>query len=120
MREDAFRFWMSTAPRKNNDKPLNARTVSSRLSNCRKVERYEGDLDHHFDQDSLCILIQRLGYSKEDERKKRLLGTGSRLVGTSITELQRYDRPFRCTSSFARTALKRLRIASNLQSDPLC
>lgn len=71
MREDAFRSWLSTAPRKNNGRPLDARTVGSRFSNCRTVERYEGDLDQQFDQDHLRGLLERLKYSTEQEKQKR-------------------------------------------------
>jgi hypothetical protein len=42
-----------------------------RLANCRTVKRYEGDLDHHFDQDQIRSLIERLTYSTEDERRNR-------------------------------------------------
>lgn len=50
---------------------LDIRTISSRLSNCRTVERYEGDLDLQFDQDHLRSLLERLTYSKEDARQSR-------------------------------------------------
>ena len=43
-------------------------TVGSRLSNCRRLETYEGDLDEHFDRDHLKGLIARLEYSATDER----------------------------------------------------
>ncbi len=71
MREDAFRTWLSNSRRNGNSALLDARTVNSRLSNCKTVERYEGNLDDHFDKDQLSGLIERLMYSTEDERGNR-------------------------------------------------
>ena len=39
---------------------LSERTIGSRLSNCRRVERYEGDLDKHFESDQCQNLLWRL------------------------------------------------------------
>jgi hypothetical protein len=65
MREDEFRFWLSS------NKGYNTGIVDSRVANCRRVEQYEGDLDRHFDQDRLYRLLQRLTYSREDEVQNR-------------------------------------------------
>ena len=54
MREAPFRDWLK------NERGLNDRTVGSRISNCRRVERHEGDLDGHYDSDELGGLLQRL------------------------------------------------------------
>jgi hypothetical protein len=64
MKEDAFRLWLDGGS-------LDIRTISSRLSNCRTVERYEGDLDLQFDQDQLRSMLECLTYSAEDERQSR-------------------------------------------------
>lgn len=40
----------------------NAGTVSNRISNCKKVERYEGDLDAHYDADRCSDLLRRMEY----------------------------------------------------------
>ena len=50
---------------------LGERTVGSRLANCKRVERYEGDLDEHFENDGLISLIRRLSYSTQDETQSR-------------------------------------------------
>ena len=42
------------------ERELNVRTVDSRISNCRQVERCEGDLDAHYDADGLTGLMDRL------------------------------------------------------------
>ncbi len=67
---------------------MNLRTRASRVSNCRTVERYEGDLDLHFERDGLELLLQRLEYSREDARAGRPLGhripiDGDQYTGTS-------------------------------------
>lgn len=49
-------------------KGLKHATCLSRVSNCAKVERYEGDLDVHYERDRLAALLQRLTYSIDDER----------------------------------------------------
>ena len=54
MKETPFRVWLKV------ERGLGAGTVGSRLSNCRRVERHEGDLDAHYDCDELDGLLQRL------------------------------------------------------------
>lgn len=71
MREDAFRSWLLNHHCNTHGGSLDIRTTSSRLSNCRTVERYEGDLDVQFDQDQLRSLLECLTYSGEDERQRR-------------------------------------------------
>lgn len=71
MLEEAFRSWLSNHRPNRDGLKLDIRTIGSRISNCRTVERYEGDLDLHFDQDRLSGLLERLKYSTEDERANR-------------------------------------------------
>lgn len=71
MKEDAFRYWLSSIRRNANGALLGVRTVNSRLSNCRNVELYEGDLDTHFNQDQLRGLLGRLRYSSDNQRQNR-------------------------------------------------
>ena len=47
---------------------LAERTVGARVSNCRRVERYEGDLDVHFQGDGMASLMRSLTYSMEDSK----------------------------------------------------
>lgn len=62
-KEEAFRSWLL--------KTRGLGTVASRLSNCRVVEKWEGDLDDHFKRDRLDGLIARLTYTKDDEKQSR-------------------------------------------------
>ncbi len=54
-----------------NIKHYNTGTSGSRVTNCRKVCQYEGDLDNHFDNDLCNQLLQRLRYTAEDQFHNR-------------------------------------------------
>lgn len=64
MQCEQFKNWLCST------KKLKESTAMSRLSNCKRVEQYEGDLDTHFAQDQLSMLLNKLTYSKEDDRQK--------------------------------------------------
>lgn len=61
MNVEKFKDWLEF-----NGKPLN--TIQNRISNCRNVENYEGDLDQHFIKDYGLSLLNKLSYSTSDER----------------------------------------------------
>ena len=65
MREEGFKDWLVTVH------GLNERTARNRLSNSRRVEAHEGDLDRHWEEDELVDLIDRLTYSRQDQRDAR-------------------------------------------------
>lgn len=71
MRRAEFGQWLQTVYETRDGGRLEERTCGSRISNCGTVERHEGDLDEHFRRDGLHDLIDRLTYSKEDERHDR-------------------------------------------------
>ena len=52
-------------------KRMSERTIGSRSANCKRAERYEGDLDRHFDNDQCQSLLWRLTYSTDDQDRKR-------------------------------------------------
>ena len=52
MQEAGFKAWL--------ERRRSAGTVDSRISNCRRVERYAGNLDSHYDADGLVGLMDRL------------------------------------------------------------
>ena len=52
-------------------KRFSERTIGSRTSNCKRVERYEDDLDRHFDNDQCKGLLWRLTYSTNDQDSGR-------------------------------------------------
>ena len=53
MQDTRFRVWLR-------ERPLKPDVVSSRISNCRRVEAFEGDLDAMYDADHLHGMIERL------------------------------------------------------------
>lgn len=63
MKETLFYNWLC--------EKFSGGTPNSRLSNCLRVEQYEGDLDDHFIQDKGTSLLNRLSYSKDDQRNNR-------------------------------------------------
>jgi len=67
---------------------LSGRTIGARLSNCKRLEHYEGDLDEHFDADGMAHLLARLVYTRTDERnsaptRHRIPIYGNRRTGTA-------------------------------------
>lgn len=68
MRESDFKNWLSDNYKTTDGHSFATTTLNARLSNCRKVEQYEGDLDQHFATDNLTGLLNRLAYSRDDER----------------------------------------------------
>jgi hypothetical protein len=58
-----FETWLNRTRKPN--------VVASRLANCRRVERYYGDLDRLYDRNQITTLLSYLSYSVEDERQGR-------------------------------------------------
>ena len=75
MRTGRFEKWLEIV------RGLGSGTIASRVANCRRVERFEGDLDTHFEADGLKRLIERLTYSAEDERLGRRPDHGVSISG---------------------------------------
>lgn len=63
MNSEKFEIWLMDIRKEN--------TVQNRLSNCKKVEKYEGDLDLHYEKDKGFSLLERLTYSTEDQELDR-------------------------------------------------
>src|ERR1041384_3055086 len=71
MNEEAFRFWLTNLRQTETGRPLDARTVNSRVSNCKTAQRHEGDLDREFERDKLRGLLERLRYSASDQHSNK-------------------------------------------------
>ena len=65
MQEQPFRAWLRDV-RKQVDG-----SIATRVADCSLVERHEGELDAHWHADGLRGLLDRLTYSREDERNGR-------------------------------------------------
>jgi hypothetical protein len=63
MLENDFYNWLIN--RFNND---DEKTANSRMSNCLRVEEFEGNLDEQYENDKCRALIEKLSYSTDDER----------------------------------------------------
>lgn len=66
MRDSEFGTWLEQSYRTMDGTQLEARPRMDAKSRCRRVERYEGDLDSHFAQDEMQGLLQDLTYSRAD------------------------------------------------------
>ena len=64
MNLEKFKIWLDE------ENGSDFRTIQSRISNCRTVENYEGDLDEHYEKDKGLFLLERLSYSTEDQRNQ--------------------------------------------------
>lgn len=60
MREKEFVSWLTQNGMKDN-------SAGSRLKNCLRICKYEGDLDVHYERDRCRELMSRLKYSRDDE-----------------------------------------------------
>jgi len=61
MRQKEFEDWLRSK--------MQVASIASRIANCRRVERVEGDLDQHAKENGMAELLSRLAYSKDDQRK---------------------------------------------------
>lgn len=69
MNEIDFDTWLRNAYVGRNGVGLDQRTRASQLSHARRIERFEGDLDAHYDGDGMTKLLDRLSYSLGDWRR---------------------------------------------------
>lgn len=65
MNEQGFESWLNHTFETKAGKTMAPHAIASRLANCRRVERYEGDLDDHA-AGSRVALLNRLTYSTDD------------------------------------------------------
>ena len=65
MQEQPFRAWLRDVREQVDG------SIATRVADCSLVERHEGELDAHWHADGLRGLLDRLTYSREDERNGR-------------------------------------------------
>ena len=66
MREREFEAWLARSYRTPDGDPMDTRTVGSRFSGTRRVEKALGDLDAHWARDRGRSVLAKLRYSRED------------------------------------------------------
>ena len=103
MQEAQFKVWLGV------ERELNARTVGSRISNCRRAEHYEGDLDAHYDADKLAGLMDRLNPGRP-EHKIPIDGNirnGTATLKNAVALYRAYRNAGSATTGSTETAAKR-------------
>lgn len=69
LKHDDFDLWLRNFYVTRDGCRMDDSTRVSRTANCRTVEKYEGDLDEHFEKDEFKGLLTLLAYSTADERQ---------------------------------------------------
>jgi hypothetical protein len=60
VRYDDFSMWLKQIHKTKNGSPLTAAAQRDAISRCRRIKRYEGDLDEHFKKDKMTNLLNRI------------------------------------------------------------
>ena len=69
MREDDFREWLGKNYVTKTGKPLQKRPIGDAVSRCKRVEKHEDDdLDQLFKRDNMQDLLDRLTYTRDDQK----------------------------------------------------
>jgi hypothetical protein len=69
MRDRDFEFWLEHTYKTPQGRLMQKNSRQDRISNCRNVEEYEGDLDEHYRKDQMASLLKRLTYSRSEEER---------------------------------------------------
>ena len=67
MKENEFGTWLKEDYVTRNGTHLQKRPRGDALSRCRRVEKYEGDLDIHFKKDNMQCLLESFTYTRADQ-----------------------------------------------------
>ena len=87
MQEDQFNAWLLV------DREMKPQSAVIRISVCKRVEYYEGDLDTHYNADELAVLMDRLNAGRP---KHRVAISGNVYIGTvTLKSSVRLYRDFR-------------------------
>lgn len=70
MKDAELAFWLSNIYVTRRGTRLVVAAQGDAISRCRRVERYEGDLDRHFARDRMRALIDRFEYSTEASTRR--------------------------------------------------
>ena len=71
LRDRDFELWLERHYKTPAGKPMDRRSVQSRISNCRHVAEYEGSLDEHFDRDEMVELLHKFEFGRKDQKQGR-------------------------------------------------
>ena len=88
MRDRDFEFWLEGIYKTASGEPVDRKTRQDTLANCRRVERYLGDLDLHYTEDGMGGLLRKFDYGRAEESRGIPPPHGIPIGGTS-TQLRR-------------------------------
>ena len=88
MRDREFEEWLRRHYRTRAGKLLGSHSQSSTMSNCRRVDRYEGDLDRHYTSDGLVRVMHRL---TDGSTKVQAKGNRSRVLSSLKSAVGLYE-----------------------------
>lgn len=88
MRDRDFEFWLERIYKVPTGGAMVSTARQNRLSNCRHVEEYEGDLDARYAEDQMASLLLRFEYGRDEEARNvsprhRIPIDGDRYTGTA-------------------------------------
>ena len=69
LRDRDFELWLERHYKTPAGKPMDRRSIQSRISNCRHVAEYEGSLDDHFERDEMAGLLLKLEFGRKEQKK---------------------------------------------------
>jgi hypothetical protein len=107
VQDSEFASWLASVYRTRKGTPLIVAAQRDAISRCRRVERYEGDLDRHYSHDRMRALIDRFEYSTEAATRRLPAGhkvpiTGNMREGTaSLKSALKLYREFLAARSIA-------------------
>jgi hypothetical protein len=108
MREDDFREWLENTYVTKAGKPLQKRPIGDAVSRCKRVGKHEGDLDQLFKRDSMQDLLDRLTYTRDEQKannppRHNIKIEGDIYSGTSSlrSALNKYKKFCECRTNFS-------------------
>lgn len=69
LRDGDFELWLERHYKTPAGKPMDRRSIQSRISNCRHVAEYEGNLDDHYERDQMEGLLLKLEYGRKEQKR---------------------------------------------------
>ena len=85
MKEADYHQWLE-------NRDYQEKTIKMQIYRARRVEKFHGDLDTHYDQDRMADVIEELKYSKDDRRSNRANPSKIPFKGDIYNNLASYRR----------------------------
>ena len=85
MRQENFEIWLRSIHLTAKGAHMQDGAISTRVANCKRVEKYEGNLDVHLATDSAAQLLERLNFSAKEKVPKHRIPIDGNLYKGSAT-----------------------------------